>query len=531
MNEFITKLANSWQITEAGKKKLDQVITNPKGEVYAFNDSESPVLIAAAMARLSRRGDDMRITYLDEFAGKNEQADALIGRVVTAYGDDSVQQLVGIHLVVENASNLLTKLLEWGRLGAYLEQSTRYIFFDKLDESGKYKFYTPTDLAALTIEYDQTLTQIFELYSRIVRGVTAYVRNQHAEPTDKSEKVAWQGATRAQACDAARPVLPVATKATVGLFLSAQALESLIIHLESDPLPEAQAIGKQILDESRKVLPAFLERTDVPERGGAAVAYRATGRSNLRKLADKYIKDDHLIPIDAVTLVSYWPKNEYDLIPEILFESSNAPLESIYEQVSKLTAEQKSEILATAIGERLNRRHKPGRSFEIPHYEFQITGDYGTFRDLQRHRIVDGFEWQRLTPDIGYDIPDLIKAAGFEKDFIEAFNLSENLYKTMQAKGFSAEAQYATLLGHKMRYRFMLNARASFHFLELRTSPQGHPGYRKICQHMFNKIAEVHPNIASSMKFINEGEDPGLTRLAAERATQFKLEQLDNKAN
>ena len=47
------------------------------------------------------------------------------------YGDDSVAQLGGVHLACEQASNLLTKVLEWGRLMAYLEQSTRYIAYDQ----------------------------------------------------------------------------------------------------------------------------------------------------------------------------------------------------------------------------------------------------------------------------------------------------------------------------------------------------------------------------------------------------------------
>lgn len=527
-NIHVHKTENGWKITPAGDKQLAKVLTNRTGNVYAFNGVESPVLIAAAMARLSRRGDDMRITYLDEFAGSNEQADALINRVVTAYGDDSVQQLVGLHIVVENASNLLTKLLEWGRLAAYLEQSTRYIFFDQKDVVGKYKYFTPTNLGGLTDDFNRTNDQIFDLYSQIVRQVTDYVRAKHPEPADKKERTAWLGATRAQACDAVRPVLPVATKSTVGIFASGQALDSLIMHLLSEPLLEAREVGQQILTEARKVVPAFLERTDKPERGGASVAYRATNRQAMRDLAAKYLKPG-TIESDPVTLVNYWPKNEFDLIPEILFEASAASLEDIYLQVGQMSHEQKSEILSAAIGERLNRRHKPGRAFEITHYEFEITGDYGTFRDLQRHRIVDALEWQRLTPDLGYDVPELVKEAGFEADYQKCFDLSETLYHKLMNGGLEAEAQYATLLGHKMRYRLVLNARAAFHFLELRTSPQGHPGYRKICQMMYNKIAEVHPDIATAMKFINEGEDPGLTRLAAERATQFKLDQLETK--
>ena len=196
------------------------------------------------MARLSRRGDDMRITILDEFAGKVDKDAQLLQRVITAYGDDSVQQLGGIHVVVENASNLLTKKLEWGRLAAYLEQSTRYIYFDQKDANGKYRYYTPEHLEAQASTSSTTKPwTIFDLYSTMVHKLTDYVRNNRQYP-EKERDIAWKGATRAQACDAIRDVLPVATKSTVGIFASGQALESLIMHLMSDELPEARDTGQ-----------------------------------------------------------------------------------------------------------------------------------------------------------------------------------------------------------------------------------------------------------------------------------------------
>ena len=106
------------------------------------------------------------------------------------------------------------------------------------------------------------------------------------------------------------------------------------------------------------------------------------------------------------------------------------------------------------------------------------------------------------------------------------FDISLSLFSKMQKAGYDLEAQYATLLGHKMRWKVTYNAREAMHLHELRTSPQGHPGYRKLVKQMHDKLAEVHPLIAESMKFVNKDEDPELTRLAAERYTQFKLKHL-----
>jgi dTMP kinase len=528
--EYVTKAADgNYEVTEAGREYLAGAVTDTEGNVYGFTDKLSPVTIAAAMARLSRRGDDMRVTLLDEFAGKVDKDAQLLKRVITAYGDDSVQQLGGIHVVVENASNLLTKKLEWGRLAAYLEQSTRYIYFDQKDKDGKYRYYTPDHLKpAIKKEYDQAMDDIFDLYSTMVRRLTDYVRNNDKTPESERD-AAWKGATRAQACDAIRAVLPVATKSTVGIFASGQAIESLIMHLQSDELPEARATGRSLLEQGRKIIPMYLERADKPERGGAMVAYRANTAKAVQDLAKQYLPDNQAGgSADPVTLVDFWPKNELLLVPDMLYEHSNLSLEQLQSEVNAWPYDKKNEVFQAYMGERLNRRHRPGRALEKAHYSWDLVCDYGIFRDLQRHRMVDDLNWQLLTPRYGYEVPKLVEDAGLSDEFEAAFDISLKLYSLLQKTGYPIEAQYATLLGHKMRWKVTYNAREAFHLHELRTTPQGHPGYRKLVLQMHEKLAEVHPQLAEAMQFVNQDEDPELTRLAAERYTQFKLQQLDS---
>ncbi|HSX44702.1 MAG TPA: FAD-dependent thymidylate synthase [Candidatus Saccharimonadales bacterium] len=516
----------TFAITPDGQEFLNQAVTNISGNVYTFTDKLSPITIAAAMARLSRRGDDMRITLLDEFAG-NEGRDAdLLKRVITAYGDDSVQQLAGLHVVVENASNLLTKQLEWGRLAAYLEQSTRYIYFDQRQADGRYKYFLPPQLDNQTRDdYVQTMDTIFDLYSDMVHELTDYISRKSTVPKAEQDG-AWRSAIRAQACDAIRPVLPVATKSTVGIFASAQALESLIMHLRASDSLEAQTVGDQILEEARKAMPTFLERADNPERGGATTAYLANTRHQVADLAKQYLTESYGEMPPAVQLIRAWPVNELELIPYMLYESSSLSIKELQSVTEKWSIEQKMKVFETYVGERLNRRHRPGRALEQAHYTWDLVCDYGIFRDLQRHRMVDDLEWQALSPRYGFDVPELVSEAGLDDKFERCFDLSAQLYSQLQATGYTYEAQYATLLGHKMRWTVTYNAREAFHLHELRTSPQGHPGYRKLVQQMHEQLAEKHPLLAEAMKFVNKGEDPELTRLAAERATQFKLEKL-----
>lgn len=518
-------------ITEAGRDFLESAVTDVSGNVYTFTDVMSPVTIAAAMARLSRRADDMRITILDEFAEATAKKDeALLKRVITAYGDDSVQQLVGQHVVVEGASNLLTKKLEWGRLASYLEQSTRYIYFDQKDQNGEYRYYTPSHFDdAVKTQYQKVMNAIFDLYSKMVHELTDYVRQNSSVPQAERD-IAWQGATRAQACDAIRAVLPVSTKSTVGIFASGQALENLIMNLMADELPEARETGEKILKECRKVLSTFLERADKPDRGGATIAYRNETKQGVAKIAKKYLPD---ILADngqkAVTLTDVWPRNELDIVADLLYEHSGLPLGTIRNEVDKWSIDKKAEALKAYVGDRMNRRHRPGRALEKIHYSWDLVCDYGIFRDLQRHRIVDDLEWQQLTPRYGFEIPELVEQAGLTEIFEQCFALSLALHSFLTEKGYALEAQYATLLGHKMRWKVTYNAREAFHLHELRTTPQGHPGYRKLVLEMHQKLSDVHPILGESMKFVNKDEDPELTRLAAERATQFKLEKLDRR--
>jgi thymidylate synthase ThyX len=369
------------------------------------------------------------------------------------------------------------------------------------------------------------MDEIFSTYSAMVKKLADFVSSKSSVPEAERDG-AWRSAAKAQACDAARPILPVATKSTVGIFASGQALESLIMHLLGDPLTECNSVGQKLLNECRKTIPTFLERADKPDRGGATIAYMSDTRSNTAELSSTILGGDFSMDFEPVRLDDYWPKNELNILADILYENSGLSLKEIKQKITKLSYREKQQILHTYVGERLNRRHKPGRSIEKIHYSWDLICDYGIFRDLQRHRIVDDLQWQDLTPRFGYEVPDLVVEAGLQDDFEKCFELSFKLYDAMYNAGYPKESQYATLMGHKMRWKMTFNAREAFHFIELRTSPQGHPGYRKLVKQMYDKICEVHPLIGSHMKFVNKDEDPELSRLAAERYTQFKLKQL-----
>lgn len=533
---------NQDQLTPEGHVLLSSFVTDTRGPIYVLNENLPMAISAAAMARLSRCADDLRVLLLREFSPlppphDNTHAGKEIGllrRVITAYGDDSVQQLANLYVVVQAPSNLLTKLLERPRIGAaYLEQSTRYILFDQKTispgrEQPHYRYVIPKELdREATAVYVTAMDKLFKNYSGVVNLLVDHLTINSSEPAEKRD-LAWRNAIRAQACDAARGMLPAATTSTVGICASGQALDGLVMHLLAHPLQEARDTGAAMLTELRKVAPVFFERTDLPERGGATTAYIAGTRQHFVQLLEEK-SNAGLVMCGAwtkdVELVNYWPKLETELVDSLLYPYGYASSESSEELDAR-------ELLTAYAGERLNRRHHAGRMFEEPHYRFNFRTTYGEYRDLQRHRLVDAFEWQELDPSpMDFDIPELISEAGLDMEFKQSFQESLQLWAYLIDRfNSNTLAQYAVLFGFKINWCWTVNLREATHIIELRTTPQGHPAYRRICQKMYSEIARVHPILASTISFVNCGEDPELTRLAAERATAYKLEQQDREA-
>jgi hypothetical protein len=172
-------------------------------------------------------------------------------------------------------------------------------------------------------------------------------------------------------------------------------------------------------------------------------------------------------------------------------------------------------MLSDLVGERLNRRHRPGRGFEALRYRFEIVSDYGAFRDLQRHRMLT-VQWQRLTPDLGADVPEEVADAGLGDAYREALDRSRGEYERLAALGLRDQAPYALCLGYRIRYTLDLNAREAMHLTELRSAREGHAGYRAVAQAMHLAIAERHPAVAAAFSHVDHSSEPRLERVMAE---------------
>jgi thymidylate synthase ThyX len=522
------------EFTAAEADVLRRYFTNLDGPVFALVNLPE-VVKGALFARYSRSPKSLRRLFLDEFVGDLEvsgdqgvdatvglrRAEELYEKVFVEYGDDSVAQLGGVHLACEQASNILTKILEWGRLMSYLEQSTRYIAYDSR-LGGRYRYYRdPAVLASrLGTRYVGDMDRLFDAYSDVTSAVTDHIRSTVPKLADDSDFV-YRQATRAKALDAARGMLPAASVSNVGVYGTGQAFEALLIRMRSHPLPEARAYGDLMLTELRKVIPSFLRRVDLPERGGRWGEYLADTRRSTGALVDELFEQEVVEPAPPVVLTDFDPEGEDKLIAAICYPHTQLPESQVRDRVARLGTEERVALLRAYVGNRENRRHKPGRAFERIDYRFDVLSDYGAFRDLQRHRLLT-IEWQPLTPFHGYVRPELIDEAGRAPTFDDAMRRSAELYEDLLA-AFPEQAPYAVAMAYRVRYVMQFNAREAIHLLELRSGPQGHPAYRRIALEMHRLIAEQagHRAVAATMSHLSH-DAPELERLEAERRAEAR---------
>ena len=520
---------------------LGRFFTNTDRPVFGLVNLPE-VVKGALFARYSRTHKSLRRLFLDEFYDKPElgvgaiaaaidEDDPLVGsrhaerlydRVFGEYGDDSVTQLGGAHLACEQSSNLLTKVLEWGRLAAYLEQSTRYIYYDRpLGE--QYRYNVPPEVrgSPLAEEYRATMDALFDLYSSLVGELRNYYEKQFPRPEGTTTR-AYNATIRAKACDAARGLLPAATTSNVGIFGTGQAYEALLIRMQAHPLAEAREYGVMILAELRQMIPSFVKRVDLPDRGGAWSGYFSDVAGRMGEIASGIKADASDRP--EVTLVDWDPDAEIKVAAAALYAYSELSDDQLLEAARRMDPGERAGVIRAYAGDRLNRRHKPGRGMERVSYRFDVKCDFGSFRDLQRHRMLT-LEWQSLGPSHGYATPDVVSEIGREPEWDVAMGRAAELHGKLADAFGSDVAQYAVPFGYRIRFVMQMNAREAFHMLELRTAPAGHADYRRVCQEMHRLIADKagHRAIADAMKFVDYDEYD-LGRIDGERRTDERNE-------
>ena len=518
---------------------LRRYFTNTSGPVFALVNLPE-VVKGALFARYSRSHKSLRRLFLDEFVGDLdisgditidatvglERAEQLYKRVFVEYGDDSVAQLGGVHLACEQVSNLLSKVIEWGRLMAYLEQSTRYLNYAER-AAGRFRYYRPPEImqSPLAAMYVSEMDKLFESYAGLLGQMVDFFRREFPKGEGDSD-FAYRQAVAAKAYDTLRGMLPAATQTNVGIYGNGQTFEYLMLRMRAHPLAEARSYAEVMLAELRKVIPSFLKRVDVEDRGVAWTQYLADTREGMEEVADQ-IFGEAPIPLTEpepieVRLTDFDPEAERKFLAAALFSYTHASEEEIAREVDAMGAEDRMAVLRAYTGMRRNRRHRPGRALELPSYRFEVLCDYGAFRDLQRHRMLT-MEWQRLGCSHGYVMPDYLEAAGHAEAFHRAMERSAEASETI-AHLYPDAASYAVAFAYRVRFNMQLNAREAMHLTELRSMASGHESYRYVAREMHRQIAETagHTAIAQMMNFVGKEHDRGLERLGSEKQAEMR---------
>jgi thymidylate synthase ThyX len=519
--------------TAEERARLAPHFTDLDGPVFALVNLPETVK-GALFARYSRYPGTLRRLFLDEFSGslperveayeseEGERAAKLYETIFLGYGDDSVAQLGGAHIACEWTSNVLTKLLQRPRIGAYLEQSTRYIAYDApMEGTSQYRYWRDDRLGP---SYEAAMDGLFDAYATALPRVIAWVDSEF--PGDPGP--ARSRAVKAKALDLLRGLLPAASLSHMGIYATGQTYEQLILHLLAHPLPEARVYGEGILRAVKAVMPSFVSRVERADRGGAWVSYLQArdGAADrwVRRLGLDRPSADASGDGPSVRLL-HVDGDEESLLAALLFEAAGVPEEDARIRIAALDHDQRAALLADLVGDRSNRRHRPGRGFEALRYRFEVVADYGAFRDLQRHRMLT-VQWQRLTPDLGAGVPEELEAAGVADLYRAGLDRSRAEYERLVADGFEREAVYALCLGYRIRFILDLNAREAMHLIELRSGREGHPAYRAVAHEMHRQIASVHPAVAATMSHVDTDAEPRLERILSEMRTQAKLDSL-----
>jgi dTMP kinase len=380
-------------------------------------------------------------------------------------------------------TNLLASQVAWHRNIVCDERSPQDSAYDKKDTDGHYRYYIPANLKGkVRSQYIRTMNQLFDTYSNAVSNLTVYLETTSGTPKS-AQNNQWHEIMRAKARAVLRPLLPAASTVELNVQATVVAYQALCLTLEDSMLVEAHALGQQIMDHVRATgQPHFMEDTPQVERDVDLQ------QDTVKDLADRFLPVSYSAENDQVTLVNFVPRNELDLVADMLYGYSDLPLRTLRTEAAAWPYQRKLDICTAYLAE----VHPNENVLRNLRYTFDVVSDYRTLRNLQRKHAFRDTTHQRLSPRLGYATPAIVESAGLSDTFDDCFDLSLQLYSALQNSGHVVEAQYATLLGHKARWSVSCDAE------ELFAGPFSGSNERAILTEMRDKISEIHPIVAEA---------------------------------
>lgn len=519
------------EFTESQLRVLKRYVTHTSSHIFVLRNLPE-VIKGALFSRYSRSNLGLRSLLLKEFITNTEEAafETIVGksgnevdeerqaheqmeaikkaqsfydRILDGYGDDSIGELGGAHLAIENISMIAAKIVEDSRIGGSpLEKSTRYIYFDQ-KVKGEYLFCREPVLmtSAYREKYLDTCNMLFETYSRLIPPMTAVIEQRFTKDPLIS-KAAYTAALRAKVLDCLRGLLPAGTLTNMGVYGNGRFFEQLINKLNCQNLAELQDIGKRSHEELAKVIPSFVRRADLSHRSHQSFAqfYEAM-QTELKLIAQQHLPRCERTYEPGVKLIDHDPDSVAKVAAALLYAAGNVSMPELVEYCKKLPEEELARILDAGCNARENRRHKSPRALENGSFTFEIVADFGAYRDLHRHRLLTQ-ERQFLCCDYGYYVPPELKDTPYEEEYCHALQKAKEAYDIIAAE-LPEEAQYVVPMAYNIRWYFHINLRALQWLCELRSSPAGHPCYRHIAQNMARQVCALFPPFERFFKFVD----------------------------
>ena len=534
------------KFTEEELKILRKYVTNTSSNIFVLKNLPE-VLKGALFSRYSRSKLGLRSLLLKDFILNKEaaflstcekheeksedqgiaiqKAQDFYDRILDGYGDDSIGELGGAHLAIENISMIAAKAIEDFRIGGSpLEKSTRYIYFDQKYQ-GKYLFYKDPVLmnSSHSSLFVSTCNHLFETYGKLTLKLTEQMKKTFRRE-EKISDIAYNAALRAKVLDCLRGLLPAGTLTNMGLYGNGRFFEGAIQKLNSHPLWEIREMAKESQRELSKVIPSFVRRSDrAHEHHELFAQFYKKSKEGTRLLALKHTSQlETSRKSGSVCLVDYDQEAPFKVGAALLFGHSQVGLLELQQICKNLPQKELDQIFEAASAFRKNRRHKSPRALEHATFTFEIVADFGIFRDLQRHRLLTQ-ERQALSCDKGYFIPREILGTEMEQEYRAAMEQARLAFETM-VKEMPEEAQYVIPMAYNSHWYFHINLRALQWLCELRSSPAGHPSYRYVAQEMAKQVSHLFPEFERFFKFVDyEGYELG--RLGQEVRTLEKLKK------
>ena len=443
--------------------------------------------LAVVFAMTSRRPEPF-----DEIAHQVSQAKAadFHERWVLGYGHASVAEHAVIHMAVENVSRLACDSLEDNRLASYTEKSSRFQVLPK----GYY--HVPAELGdhpTLRQNFINTCDYLFETYTNMIDCTLSHLKS--ADPQREGEREsAYNLRLRRQAIDSCRFLLPAATLTNVGVTMNARLMEHAISKLLSSDLAEERELGDELKSKGQEITPTLIKYAESNE-------YLSASRERQKEHSVLLSGD---IPgwsttngETEVSVVNHDPQAELRLTAALLYRFADVPYSQVWRQVEAMDEEGRWKVIASCL-DKLGPHDPPVRELEMVDYTFELTLDYGAYREFKRHRM-QTYVPQPLTVGNGHLVPPLLEDAGLEEDFAAAMRRVGEAFWEMH-KLSPVLAQYLVTHAHKRRVLSRMNLRECYHLFKLRTQPQAHFSIRAPVEAVMKLAVQTHPQLFEHLK-------------------------------